>query len=317
MKVFITGGSGYVGTHVMPLLIKAGHEVHGLARSPESAAILTRLGATPISGSQSDLELIARSAAAADATIHLAFDHGFIYGTGSMEDAVRSDRGVIDAVGGVYQGTGKILIITSGTLVGAGAPLTEDIPPADLAAKSPQARTANEVAAKSPQARTANEVAAVEWAAKGVKSIIVRLSPTVHGGEEKKASFMRSIVDGAQKAGFAAIIGDGSQSWPAVHVSDAAELYVLALEKAQPGWGAFHAVAEENSMAQYASIIAKHFGLDVKAVPVDELVKTHGFLGYVRGADNPTSNAITKQKLGWEPKGNTIVAELEQGAFFD
>jgi nucleoside-diphosphate-sugar epimerase len=47
MKVFVAGGTGAIGGHAVPALIRAGHEVTALARTPEKAALLSKRGATP------------------------------------------------------------------------------------------------------------------------------------------------------------------------------------------------------------------------------------------------------------------------------
>ena len=53
MKVFVTGGSGFIGGHLIETLVRGGHEVRALARSASSAAVVGARGAVPVSG---DLE---------------------------------------------------------------------------------------------------------------------------------------------------------------------------------------------------------------------------------------------------------------------
>jgi uncharacterized protein YbjT (DUF2867 family) len=72
MQVFVTGGTGHIGSYVIPELIAHGHEVTSLARSDESASALAALGATVRRGDLSDLEGLKAAAAASDGVIHLA-----------------------------------------------------------------------------------------------------------------------------------------------------------------------------------------------------------------------------------------------------
>ena len=50
MRVFVTGGTGAIGSHAVPALIAAGHSVTALARSPEKAASLSSHGGHPGDG---------------------------------------------------------------------------------------------------------------------------------------------------------------------------------------------------------------------------------------------------------------------------
>lgn len=75
MIVFITGGSGFIGTRIIKKLVERGHQVIALARSEKSAKTVRDLGAEPLKGDVTDLESLKRGAARADAVIHTAFNH--------------------------------------------------------------------------------------------------------------------------------------------------------------------------------------------------------------------------------------------------
>lgn len=72
MRVFVTGGTGAVGSHAVPALIRAGHSVTALARFPEKAATLRGQGATPVRVSLFDRAALARQFAGHDAVVNLA-----------------------------------------------------------------------------------------------------------------------------------------------------------------------------------------------------------------------------------------------------
>ena len=81
MRVHVTGGSGFLGGRVVPLLVAAGHEVTALARSKAAADKLTDLGASPVDGDLDDAASIddAFRRCGAEALMNLAslgFGHG-------------------------------------------------------------------------------------------------------------------------------------------------------------------------------------------------------------------------------------------------
>ncbi|MGH3470048.1 MAG: NAD-dependent epimerase/dehydratase family protein [Thermocrispum sp.] len=72
MKVFVTGGTGAIGRHVVPRLIADGHTVTALARGPQKAAELERHGARPAQVSLFDADALAAAFAGHDAVANLA-----------------------------------------------------------------------------------------------------------------------------------------------------------------------------------------------------------------------------------------------------
>jgi len=72
MDVFVTGGSGYVGNHVIPLLVARGHRVLALARSQAAAAQVSALGAQVVRGDVTESGAWCESAERTEAIVHLA-----------------------------------------------------------------------------------------------------------------------------------------------------------------------------------------------------------------------------------------------------
>ena len=293
MKVFITGGSGWIGRHVVPLLISQDHEVLALSRSEEADITLKSIGATPVRGGLIDLEVIRSSAKGCDAAIHLAFIHDRASPNHDMARNLSMDK---DCIMAIAEGLGpeKILINSSGMMGAqertAGAILTED--------HTTQPRLRHD------------HVESLRKA--GLKAFAVRLAPTIHGDGDR--GFMSVLEKMAAKAGFMAYIGDGSTKWCACHVSDAAQIFALILEKEKtlPAERLyFHAAAEEGILLKdIAMAIGQRLDLPVKTLTFAEATALLGVMARLISVDAWASNEITKRELGWTPVGPLLLEDL-------
>ncbi len=293
MRVFVTGASGWVGSAVVPELIDAGHHVVGLARSEESAEKLAAAGAEVLRGSLEDLGSLEDGAAKADAVIHLAFVHDFE----QYDAATQTDRQAIAAMGGALVGSDRPLVIASGVATTAtGRPTTENDPPAPGFPRSQAS------------------IMTLELAEKGVLSAVVRLPPTVHGSGD--AGFIPTIIGVARARGVSGYIAAGNNVWPAVHRSDAARVFRLALEQAAPA-SVWHAVGEQGVPTRtIAEVIGGHLDLSVVSVAPEDAGAHFGWIGGFWGVDVPTSSVLTQERLGWQPTGPGLVEDLEAGHYF-
>jgi nucleoside-diphosphate-sugar epimerase len=297
MRVFVTGASGWIGSAVVADLIDAGHEVTGLARSDASATAVRDAGAEVVRGSLDDLEVLSRAAGAADGVIHTAYIHDF----SQMEAAAETDRRVIETLGAALAGSDRPLVVTTGTgVLHPGRPVIED----DRHDPSTPGHPRRE-----------NESVALGLAERGVRVSIVRPAPSVHG--EGDHGFVARLVEIARERGASGYVGDGANRWAAVHRLDAARLYRLALEQA-PAGSVHHAVGDEGvATRNIADAIARHLSLPLVSVDPDDAAEHFGWLGAFYSWDAPASNALTRERLGWEPTHQGLLADLEEGFYFD
>jgi hypothetical protein len=75
----------------------------------------------------------------------------------------------------------------------------------------------------------------------------------------------------------------------------------------------YHAVAEEGvKLRDIAEAIGTGLKLPVKSLTPQESQAHFGWLSLFAGFDNPTSSALTRQRLGWQPTGPGMLADLER-----
>jgi len=299
MQVFITGGSGHVGSSVIPELLEAGHKVVGLARSDGSAATLEALGAKVHRGSLDDLDSLREAATSSDGVIHLAYKVEEVR-SGNFEGANDAEMRAIEALGAALAGTDKPFVHTSITLTLTFGGITG---------------VGTESDAATAGLRSEAENAVIALAERGVRSSVVRLPPTVHSSLDHRG-FIPGLIAIARRKGHARFVGDGSNRWSAVHTLDAAHLYRLAIEAA-PAGSRLHAVADEGvSFREIAEAIGRNLDLPAVSISPEDVADYFAYLSWVVPLDNPTSSALTRKLLGWHPTHPGLIEDLDEGHYF-
>jgi nucleoside-diphosphate-sugar epimerase len=289
MRIFVTGATGFIGSALVPQLIEGGYTVLGLTRSEAGVEALRKAGAEVQRGNIEDLDSLREGAAKSDGVIHLAFNHDFSRFQQNCED----DRAAIRAIGEVLVGSDRPFVMTSGTAIASsvdGKAATEDGP------------------TSSWNPRAGSEVTMKEFTDRGVNTTVVRL-PQVH--DTRKQGLVPYVTAVAREKGVSVYIGDGSNRWPAAHVSDVALLYRLALERAEKG-AIYHAVDEEGvTMKAVLEALARGLKVPVKSLSPEEVAAHFGWLAPFAGLDMPASSAMTRKKLNWTPTGPGMIADLD------
>ncbi|QJI39495.1 SDR family oxidoreductase [Pseudomonas sp. ADAK2] len=309
MHVLVTGGTGHIGSYIVPELIAAGHEVTGLARSDKSAAALTALGAKVRRGDISDLDGLKAAAADADGVIHVAHRQDLLP-TGGIDAVAAAELQIMLAYGEALAGSGKPLVVSGS--IGApgwehlGRPATEEDPslPGGDAYKG------------TLRVRNVVETTVIGLAERGVRSSIVRIPTIAHSTTD--VAFLPLLIGLAKEKGVIGYPGEGANLWPAVHARDLAVLFRLALEKSEAGkyW---HGVESEGfRFREIAEAIGSRLGVPAVSIPADVLMLPgyFGFLANLVTLDLPASNLITRQTLGWKPVQPGLFEDLDNGHYF-
>jgi nucleoside-diphosphate-sugar epimerase len=285
MKVFLTGGSGYIGQATIEALVRHGHEVTALARSDRATEIVTGLGAKAVLGDLTDLSVLRAAASAADGVLHLGWS-----AERSAEVDLAAAEALLDGLGGrgPYVHTGGVWVYgdTEGLV-------DEDAP------KNPPEVTAW---------RLENEARVL--ATEGSRPVLV-MPGVVYGRGSGLLEYF--FVEPARKTGAVQVIGDGTNHVTLVHVDDIAELYVLAL--GAPAGSVYGGVAENLPFATIAPALAAAAGVPGKVEQIS-FAAAYEQMGVIAGAyalDQQLTSDRARRELGWEPKHLDAVADLAAG----
>ncbi len=287
MKIFLTGASGFIGGSVGARLAAAGHHVRGLVRDPAKAEALRAIGVEPVLGTLDDAALLAREARAADAVVNAASsDH----------------RGAVEALVSALAGSGKALVHTSGSSVVA-----------DEAMGEPSDRVVDEGTEFAPAPDKAARAALDRYvlAAPGVRAtvlcngLIYGHSLGIPGAESVQ---LPRLAAHARRTGKARHIGRGLNRWSTVHIADVAELYLLAVEKAEAGLFCF----VENGEAAFrdmADAIGEALGLGpAEPMPPEEAIAEWGRAHAVFSlGSNSRVRGRRARALGWAPRHASVL----------
>jgi nucleoside-diphosphate-sugar epimerase len=292
MRVFVTGGSGYVGGAVVEELVRAGHAVTGLARSPAAAERLEELGAAAVQGDLAHPDAWARAATGSDAVVHLAQD-------GAAGDRRAADRAVLRALVEAAGPSLRSFVYTSNAFVlgdrGPGV-LGEDDPlPGEAAWGAWRLEAEGDVLA----------------AATGALATAVIRPGQVYGGDGGTLPLLwESAVDG----GAAMQVGDGANRWSMVHRGDLARLYRRVMETGARG--VFHGVdGHPLTVAELTRLASEAAGAGgrTQVLPLDDARRDWGGFADMLALDVGIV-PVRSRALGWEPAYPSFTASA--GAAF-
>jgi len=277
-RVFLTGGTGYVGSAVLDALVRGGHQVTAIARDPEKVAGIESRGAR---GLLAELGTPARYmdiALESDVVVHAALEHS---PRGAQLDGDLLDR-LLPALSDT--GSAKTFIYTSGIwLIGpAPDPADESVP----VAPTPHA------AWRAPLERRVLEATTLS-----LRTAVVRPG-VVYGG---KRGIVSDLLKNALN-GLVRVIGPGTNHWPCVYDRDLGELYARIAERPEAS-GVYHVNDEgDEQVNDIVEAIADHVSPrpDIRHVPLEEARAKMGPYADALALDQrlrcPRARAI-----GWTP----------------
>ncbi|MDQ2082512.1 SDR family oxidoreductase [Xanthobacteraceae bacterium Astr-EGSB] len=291
MRVFVTGATGFVGSKLVPELVQAGHQVVGLTRSQEGANMLALAGVGWHRGDIEDLDSLRAGVNGCDGIIHTAFDHNFA----NFVANCRKDSRAIAALGDALEGTGRPIIITSGTGMGTARPS--------------EPSTEDHFDPEHPNPRVASELAALELSRRGIDVRVMRLSQ-IH--DRVRQGLVTYVAELARRKGVSAYVGEGLNRWSAAHVADTARLFRLALEKGEAG-ARYHAAAEEGiAFRRIAEVLGQRLGVPVTVISPGEAEGHFGWLAAFVDKDMSALSTKTRERLGWHPVGPGLLSDLQE-----
>jgi nucleoside-diphosphate-sugar epimerase len=281
MRIFLTGGTGQIGSAVLDALVRAGHRVDALVRSSERAARVQARGAHPILGDLSKPASYADALASADGAIHTAFDYS--------PKAAAIDGTVVDALTAVPRAPGKFVIYTSGVWVLGPCPAPAD----EDASVNPAEHVAW---------RPAHERRILESASSDLRTIVVRPGIVYGGSRGLVAELIKNAADGLVR-----VIGSGDNHWPLVYDRDLGELYAKLAGNAAAS-GIYHANDEgDERVNDIVAAIAGQVATtpSIRHVPLPEARRKLGTVADALALDQVVRSPRARA-LGWSPSLHSV-----------
>ena len=281
MRVFLTGGTGYVGAAVLDSLIRGGHHVDALVRNSEGAATVQARGATPILGDLMQTATWRDAAAAADGVIHTAAEYG--------ARARQLDETTVDALTSLPVKPNQFLIYTSGIWVlgAATAPVDETAPvnPIEIVSWRP-----------------AHETRVLDAASKGVRTIVLRPGIVYGGSRGIVGDLLKDAANSLVR-----IVGSGDNHWPLVYERDLGELYARLVATPSAS-GVFHATdGGAETVNEIVAALAEHAPTEpsIRHVPLAEARKKMGPYADALALDQIVRSPRARA-LGWAPSLHSV-----------
>jgi len=285
MRVFLTGGTGYVGSAVLESLVRGGHHVDALVRNREGVAAVQARGAHAVLGDLSQPASWRGAAAAADGSIHAAAQSG--------ARARQVDELAVGVLTSLPAKAERFLIYTSGIWVLGPAP-----------------EPADETAPLNPMEivswRPAHEQRILDTGSAGVRAVVVR--PGILYGNSR--GIVGDLLKDAANS-LVRIVGSGENHWPLIYDRDLGELYarIAAMPEAS---GVYHATDHgDETVNDIVAALGEHAHTrpSVRHVPLPEARKKMGPYADALALDQRVRSPRARA-LGWAPTLHSVAGNV-------
>ena len=288
MRVFVTGGTGYIGAAVARCLKSRGHQVTILARSDASESAARALGYDVVRGGLDDASALAKGALEADATIHAA--------TTGDDRRATADLAAVRAVLSAMRDSGKRFIYTGGcwSYGNTGSKPADEL--ASTAGATPLSAWRNAVE---------DEVAA----AGGHNVRVVIMRPAIVYGA--LGGLLGMMAADAKKQGVLRYVGTPTTRWTFIHLVDLANLYAHVVERTPEGATILNAASDQVlPLGEVALAIARALRVErVEPWNVDDARKTLGAFADALALDQNISGKKARHMYKWAPTQPGVIAE--------
>ena len=294
MRVFVTGGSGLIGSAIVENLINHQHDVFALARSDASHKMLSDLGATPIMGDITNPAAWVGHLPNVDAIIHTACTFA--------DDMAKADGILLDhLLPAARQMPGPVrFIYTGGTWL-----FPETGPDTEI-----------------DESCMFDPLPDFQWMCPGIDrvlgddgidGIIIHPACVYATGRHGHYGLLTRDMETAHTDNRVTIIGYGEITLPMIHGDDLADLYRLALCHAKPGTSYFGVGINDVSNHRLAHLIATRFGgRDCKVGTITTQTAMDRLGSWAAGLahHHVMSNQKARRDLGWSPAHQDIAADI-------
>jgi nucleoside-diphosphate-sugar epimerase len=291
MNIALTGGNGYVGSHVLTELVLHGHEVTALVRTDEEAEKVRARGAKPVVADLYDRPAVTEVFSAADGAVHTA--------SPGDETSADFDSAVFDAAIAAYANSGKPFVPISGIWVYGNN--------TDIAETSPKNAPAL-VAWKEPLERRL-------FSQSGMRGVVITSSVVYgDGGGGMPGIILGSPTDAA---GNLITLGTGQQHWSTVHVADLAEVFRRVLENDSARGAYVIGNGLNPTVAELTEAAAAAIGAPGAVSGSDDEARSRlgDWMAEVLLLDQGTRAPRARAELGWEPTHAGLVEEFRTGSY--